>query len=231
MPNQAKPEPNMQCPAGIDACPVMDELQCLRTELDQLRQLIRTDPLTGIANVRHFRDALDHEIERTQRSGQPTALIMVDLDHFKRINDTWGHEVGNQALIQTASILNQNTRKLDLPCRYGGEEFVIVLPATELFTARQVAERLRSAIAENPLQLEEESITITASLGVAIYGRQDKDSAEQFITRADQQLYRAKQEGRNRVCYAVSHDDATQVSNDEKDLLQNLFSGEEPANE
>jgi diguanylate cyclase (GGDEF)-like protein len=204
----------------------MAELTRLQAEISELRQLIRTDPLTGLSNVRHFRETLEHELERTRRSGQPTALIMVDLDHFKRINDTWGHEAGNKALIQTAAVLNLNTRKLDIPCRYGGEEFAVILPTTELLTARRVAERLRAAIEATAIPLETTTLRFTASLGLAIYTRHDRDSTEQFIACADQQLYRAKQDGRNRVCFAITpvEPEAAQVSMDEKELLSRLFS-------
>jgi diguanylate cyclase (GGDEF)-like protein len=123
-------------------------------------------------------------------------------------------------------VLNLNTRTLDTPCRYGGEEFAVILPTTELLTARRVAERLRAAIEATAIPLETTTLHFTASLGLAIYTRHDRDSTEQFIACADQQLYCAKRDGRNRVCFAITpvENEAAQVSPDEKELLSRLFS-------
>ncbi len=222
-----------QCPVGESQCNIIEELSNLRSEVAALTEQVHTDTLTGISNFRHFRQILEQEMERTRRTQQATALIMVDLDFFKKINDTWGHEVGNQALIQTAKLLTQATRKLDTPCRYGGEEFSVILPSTELITAIQVAERLRELLESTPLIVEDQHLTLTASLGVDTYRslphESIPESPEDFIKRTDEQLYRAKHEGRNRVCHGttpIAEKDAN-VSAEEKDALFGLFGNDD----
>jgi diguanylate cyclase (GGDEF)-like protein len=213
------------CPVGESRCAVIDLTTELRLELSHLSEQVRTDPLTGLYNFRHFRVCLEQEMERSRRSEQPTALIMVDLDYFKKVNDQWGHEVGNVALIATAEALKEATRGLDILCRYGGEEFALILPATELLLALQVAERIRRAIQNRRVMAQQQRIELTASLGVDIYTHRQADSPEQFVARADQQLYRAKQSGRNRVCYGKVEDlkSAFAVSAEERALLSGFF--------
>ncbi len=219
------------CPVGELHCDFLSELQALRTQVNLLTEQIHTDALTGIYNVRYFRQILDQEMERTRRTGQATTLIMVDLDHFKAVNDNWGHENGNQVLIQTARLLTQGTRRLDIPCRYGGEEFIIVLPSTELITAIQVAERLRYMIENAPVSIGDKNINITASFGVASYRQAAtmdyEESAESFIKRADEQLYNAKHKGRNCVCHGTTLVADTNISSAERDALFGLFSNDE----
>ncbi len=216
------------CPLGESQCQVMDQVADLKKEIDLLAEQVRTDPLTDLFNFRHFRSALEQEMERTRRTTHTTALIMVDLDHFKQVNDRWGHEAGNLALISTAKVLQGITRRLDIACRYGGEEFAIILPATDLMTATQVAERIRDTIESTPVQLEAEVLSLTASLGVEIYTSLQNESPEQFVERADQCLYQAKQQGRNQVCHG-SLDMGSQeaaVSREERDLLSGMFGGD-----
>lgn len=207
-----------ECPVGESQCPIIEELMTLR-------QLARTDPLTGLFNNRHFRDALLQEIERTQRQGQPTSLMFVDLDFFKKVNDTHGHEVGNLALKHLARLLTGNLRRLDIPARYGGEEFVVILPGTDLYTGKFVAERIRKLIETSPVPIPEGELTLTASIGIDTYRSDDPDTADAFVARTDALLYRAKAEGRNRVVHGVA--DLTtdaQISADEKAALSDLFS-------
>ena len=185
---------------------------------------MRTDQLTGLANYRYFCQALEQEMERTQRGGQPTTLIMLDVDYFKKVNDNWGHEVGNQALIHIAGLMCQTVRRLDIPCRYGGEEFAVILPNTELAASIPVAERLRKAIEETPLPVAEQQLSLTASLGISSYLLGEDVSLEELVQRADHYLYQAKQEGRNRVRHA-SLPKVELVSRDEKDALFDLFGG------
>ena len=123
----SSPPPAPICPVGETDCPLVAEVSELRHNLVELSNLVRTDTLTGLANYRYFVQELGQEIERTQRSMQPTSLIMLDIDFFKKVNDQWGHEVGNQALKHLAQLLRQAVRRLDTPCRYGGEEFAIIL--------------------------------------------------------------------------------------------------------
>ena len=181
---------------------LLAELKKLKTDYKKLSELVHTDSLTGLYNYRHFCTAIEQEMERCRRTGQPVVLIMLDYDHFKQVNDNWGHNNGNRALILLASCLRNTLRKFDTACRYGGEEFAIILPNTNLMTGVQVAERLRKTIASTPLTIDEnQSIALTISLGVAAYKGNKEDTAEQLVKLADAQLYRAKQEGRDRVCH------------------------------
>tara|TARA_B100000446_G_scaffold69048_2_gene65560 strand:+ start:14637 stop:15326 length:690 start_codon:yes stop_codon:yes gene_type:complete len=223
------PPTTPDCPVGERHCNIIDELISLRQEVAELTEQVHTDTLTGLNNYRHFTKALDYEMERTQRTGQATALIIVDLDFFKKVNDTWGHEIGNQALIQTADLLKRATRKLDIPCRYGGEEFVIILPSTDLLTGTQVAERLRAQIEASPLVTEQQEISLTASLGIDVYSAGHQETQEDFIKRVDALLYEAKHNGRNQVRSGSRHDiqAETTVTRDEKDALFGLFGNEE----
>ena len=173
------------CPVGESHCVVIDQVVTLHHEVSQLAQQVRTDTLTGLYNFRHLRLSLEQEMERTRRSGQPTALIMIDLDHFKLVNDNWGHEVGNQALVSTAEVIRECIRRVDIPCRYGGEEFTLILPATDLMAAKLVAERVRSAIQAKPIIAEGKDIELTASLGLDIFHPLQEDTPEQLIRRAD----------------------------------------------
>ncbi|NHN37679.1 GGDEF domain-containing protein [Pseudomaricurvus alcaniphilus] len=197
----------------------------LRRKVKRLDEQVHQDTLTGLFNFRHFSEALDHEIERTQRSGNATGLIMLDLDHFKAVNDTYGHEIGNQVLAHIAQLLQKTTRKLDIPCRYGGEEFAVILPSTDLLTSSQVAERLRYLIETSPLPLEQGNIQLSASLGVDVYTHGRRQTQEEFVQRVDALLYQAKRSGRNRVCAGKRHEleQAVTVSTAEKDALHGLF--------
>jgi diguanylate cyclase (GGDEF)-like protein len=129
---------------------------------------------------------------------------MIDLDNFKRLNDDYGHEAGNKALQWSSSLWRSNIRRIDLPCRYGGEEFSIILPGSRLIQSVRAAERLRTALAGAPLQLSEETVNLTASFGVDACGEREDLSVEEFIKRTDQHLLEAKSKGRNRVCFDES---------------------------
>lgn len=211
------------CPVGESECPLIEELVDLRLASYELEKQVHNDILTGLFNYRHFVQALDQELDRTRRTGQATSMILMDLDFFKRINDTWGHELGNRVLRQCAQLVTTTLRKIDIPCRYGGEEFAIILPGTNLPLAVSVANRLRKSIMSHPVDLGGEKVEYTASMGVDTYIMGDAVSDEDFIKRVDTQLYRAKSEGRNRVChrpYDYLKSD-TEVSADEKrDLLK-----------
>ncbi len=212
---------NVECPAG-ENCPWPAEVR-------KLEEQLLTDPMTGIANYRHFTRALEQEMERTRRSGASTSLIMLDIDFFKSINDNYGHEAGNMALKALADCMLSSFRKLDVVCRYGGEEFAIILPATEALVAVQVAERLRKNIEAMEVtvcnqQGETLQIKMTASLGIGIYPRHSKVSPKELVQEADDYLYKAKNEGRNMVCYGIHKVEAeAEVSSDEKDALNSLF--------
>ena len=135
------------CPLDVSDCEWLLELAQLRRQNDELKRLVTTDTLTGLYNYRFFRDMLSREMESSLRSGSFTCLIMIDIDHFKRINDEWGHESGNQALMMAANVFRQTIRVSDVVCRYGGEEFAVILPHTRLPVAVKVAERIRSSLA------------------------------------------------------------------------------------
>jgi diguanylate cyclase (GGDEF)-like protein len=206
------------CPVGEPTCSIINENRQLRKECQQLHDDLRTDTLTGLFNYRHFSEALEAEMERTQRSRIPTSLLLLDIDFFKKVNDTWGHEVGNQALKHLAALIKQQLRKIDIPCRYGGEEFTIILPSTPLNMATAVGERLRRAIEGSPLQLDDGTLTITVSIGVESYRANMQISRDEFVHLTDGYLYQAKQDGRNRIC-SPAHKEGTGVTADEKSAL------------
>ncbi len=165
--------------------------------MTQLRSLALTDPLTGLYNPRFMQSALVKEMERTRRTHLPTGLLMLDLDRFKRINDLYGHEAGNNALIWSSNLLKTVLRRIDIPCRYGGEEFVVILPATRLENAVRAAERLRQALLRAPLELAGKQVTLTGSFGVDAFTAEMDLSEREMLERVDQALLRAKAEGRN----------------------------------
>jgi diguanylate cyclase (GGDEF)-like protein len=159
-----------------------------------------TDELTGLANRRRFMEALGAEIARTARFGGPLTLVLADIDDFKRINDRFGHHVGDEALKQFAELLTIELREIDVAGRLGGEEFAVLLPDTDLEGAQVAAGRIRRAVEESELVLSEAiRVQYTASLGVARY---EGDSADRLLQRADAALYAAKSEGKNRVSVA-----------------------------
>ena len=191
------------CPGG-DSCLNLQEILKLREEIKQLAAIVRTDELTGLFNFRYFSQALSLEMERTRRSGQPTCLMMCDLDNFKDINDIHGHEVGNLILAHVSSLLRKAIRRLDIPCRYGGEEFAVVLPNTTLQQGIKFADRLRQVLENSPLRTSELVLDNQASFGVDVYARGDQLSEKGFVERVDGYLYLAKEQGRNRVCHPDS---------------------------
>jgi two-component system cell cycle response regulator len=162
-----------------------------------LQNLALTDGLTGIPNHRAFQEFLEQKFTEARRYGQPLSLILVDVDHFKQFNDTFGHQAGDEVLRRVAAILRSKARRADFVARYGGEEFVLVLPSTDEQSGVQVAERLREAIAEAEWQHR----PVTASFGVAML-QEEMTCRQQLIEAADRALYHAKATGRNRVCRA-----------------------------
>ena len=162
----------------------------------QIREAADRDPLTGLANRRYLDRMLAHHIENLDRSSLPFSLIIADLDHFKEINDTWGHVIGDRALAQFAAVLQNQCRPVDLVARFGGEEFIILLPGLTLETAVQIAERLRkSAVTATPESLGERNLTASFGVTQAAPG----EVGSQILSRADTALYRAKSLGRDRV--------------------------------
>ena len=155
------------------------------------------DPLTGLSNRGHFQTLVSNELARCQRSGAPVAVMLCDVDHFKQVNDRCGHAVGDLALVHVAKILSANLRECDVLARWGGEEFLALLPDSSLQAAHAAAERIRAAIEAHPLAIDGTPITITLSFGVAqLHGSHDLQDA---TARADKALYDSKRAGRNRV--------------------------------
>ncbi len=175
------------------------ELQRKNQELEAanaaITQLMRTDALTGLANRRYFLERLAAMMSLAQRHRTPLSLIMADLDHFKTVNDIYGHAGGDQVLNGFGALLRECTRKEDLAARFGGEEFIVVLPLTDLCGARRVAEKIRLGL--EAMKWAEIKHKVTASFGISQF--LPGDAPESFIERADKALYQAKRAGRNRV--------------------------------
>lgn len=160
-----------------------------------IRHLVLTDPLTEVANRRCLNERLDQEINRLRRYRRPLSLILCDIDFFKKVNDTYGHDIGDLVLKVFATTVKSALRREDLLGRYGGEEFVVILPETVIKQAGEVAERIRTRI--ESLALAQVPNGVTASFGVA--EAQEGDNQDDLIRRADQTLYTSKHTGRNRV--------------------------------
>lgn len=192
------PEIEQEC--RTKGCSLIEELDRLREQCKTLEELSYVDALTGLYNFRYMQRALEMEMERSRRTRLPTGLIMIDVDHFKRINTKHGHECGNVALAWVGRILREGIRVIDVPCRYGGEEFALILPGTSLAQSIKIADRLRETLSENPVLLHNESVTLTASFGVSVFRSNDGYSVGEFLDRTDGFLYQAKSTGRNKVC-------------------------------
>ncbi|MEV0588436.1 GGDEF domain-containing protein [Nonomuraea sp. NPDC050310] len=165
----------------------------------QLQAAARTDPKTGLLNAAAWQREADTEIVRARRTGETLALLIVDIDHFKRVNDTYGHLVGDQVLAGVAATLRTQLRDYDVVGRFGGEEFVVLLPRADVAEARRVAERLRSRVGRMAIAADEALITVTISAGVAVMSLHGDDLIE-LLAAADLALYRAKELGRDRIC-------------------------------
>lgn len=173
----------------------------LREGRQQLERLLVTDPLTGVSNRRHLLETLEVETSRANRSETSFAILMVDVDHFKKFNDMHGHIAGDEALKAVAVVLQEVTREIDHVARYGGEEFLVALPDTDIDGAVRAAERIRERLAETGLVVQEKSVKLTLSTGVAEFPT-DGESPESLIAAADAALYQAKRRGRDRVMRA-----------------------------
>ncbi len=170
----------------------------LREKLDHSLELAVTDPLTGLNNRRYMTGQLDALVSRAGRGGEPVAVLVMDIDHFKSVNDGFGHDSGDEVLREFAVRLAMNVRAVDLPCRYGGEEFVVVMPGTRLENAHQIAERIRRDVASAPFRIMggKETLAITVSIGVAA-SLGGYDTPDALLKRADEAVYEAKSKGRN----------------------------------
>lgn len=186
---------------------LQDELDQKNRELEivnkRLKKLSITDGLTELFNHRHVHELLHEEFERSRRSQEPLAVVMIDLDRFKAVNDTWGHPTGDVVLFETARILKETAREIDMVGRYGGEEFIAILPNTDEAEGARFAERVRSAVEAHVYRDETTEIRMTCSSGVASFPWDDVATPEELLKFADEALYVAKTSGRNRVMRAA----------------------------
>jgi len=168
-----------------------------KERLNLLEKWATTDPLTGLYNRRYFFEQANREIERSTRNQSPLTFVIMDIDHFKKVNDQYGHLLGDDVLEILAALFKESLRKVDICCRFGGEEFVLCLPDTDQDTAFEVAERVRKQAKKLSFETDKETIHITISMGIASY-KQD-DSLETVLKRADEALYLAKDSGRDQT--------------------------------
>jgi diguanylate cyclase (GGDEF)-like protein len=185
---------------------LQDELDQKNRELEvankRLRKLSITDGLTELYNHRHIHELLHEEFERSKRSGEPMAVAMLDLDHFKQVNDTHGHPTGDVILYETARMIREMAREIDMIGRYGGEEFIAILPGADEEAAAQFAERIRRRVEEHTYRDEATTVRMSVSCGVASFPGEKIASPDDLIRYADDALYVAKESGRNRVVRA-----------------------------
>jgi len=164
-----------------------------------MREMAMKDPLTQIYNRRYFMDLLQREVNYALRNKQPLALILLDLDHFKAVNDTYGHDAGDRVLKEVSQTIGASLRIYDAFARYGGEEFVIMLRTTSMDQAKMIAERVRKLVADLQVTLESKTIDVTISLGVAALSQDRLVTPDELLKAADEKLYEAKAAGRNQV--------------------------------
>jgi diguanylate cyclase (GGDEF)-like protein len=175
----------------------------------RMEELAVTDGLTGLYNHRRFRAALSDEVRRAERAGTALSLLMLDLDHFKRLNDTYGHPAGDSVLRQTAALLRRTVRDIDIAARYGGEEFAVLLIDTDAADALRTAERVRIAVEAETFSHERTQLDVTVSVGASTYLARASEpeaarSADALLRSADRALYAAKEAGRNCARHAAA---------------------------
>jgi diguanylate cyclase (GGDEF)-like protein len=196
--------------------------------IDKLCELSLKDPLTGLSNRRSFQAVLSREIEVVARSGEPALLLMLDIDHFKNVNDSYGHPAGDAVLQAVAKALVKCVRPMDTVARFGGEEFVIILPSCQGHYGQLVAERIREAVSVLKVPVSAGlHLSVTISVGGAYAPRWVRSTSELWLERADIELYHAKSTGRNRVC--IEPQPVLSVSAEEKSLLFGPLSMGDPA--
>ena len=190
----------------------------LQAVIDGLCELSSRDPLTGLANRRHFELTLASEVDRVARAGEPALVLMIDVDHFKKVNDAHGHPAGDDVLRAIAHALHECIRPMDTVARFGGEEFAMILPNCAPSFAQAVAERIRLRVQAMTIAITPGvDVRVTVSIGGAFAPQWVRSSPLLWVERADQQLYRAKSQGRNRAC--LEQPAVSLVSAEEKGLL------------
>ncbi len=201
-------ELNARIYASLRTKALQDELRVKNRQLEELLGKVEymavTDALTGLYNRRRFHGVLSKEFERCKRYSTPMSLIMLDIDHFKKVNDNYGHQTGDTVLREVGHIITDNVREIDTASRFGGEEFMVILPNTEKENARIGAERIRAAIEQHVFPEIKEPITV--SIGIAGLPDPGLANEDRLVRCADYALYRAKQNGRNRVEYIAGKD-------------------------
>lgn len=207
---------------------IASTLATMRHEHKQISDVASRDPLTGLPNRRAFMQTLTREAAVAARTGWPLSLMMVDLDHFKKLNDTYGHQAGDFVLKRASRRMASQLRRTDEVARYGGEEFVVILPNTRIEQAREVAEQLCNALRCDPMNFEGQSISVTASIGVSEVQESQVDDANELIKLADGALYEAKSQGRDRVVVAEPAKDTKGDVPDMSDLLTSLQAPTKP---
>ena len=183
---------------------------------ERLKELVDTDDLTGLFNMRSLYQKLEFEIERAKRFQRDVCVVMMDMDHFKSVNDGHDHLFGSYVISQVGKIIKQSTRNIDIPARYGGDEFLVVLTEVSYDGAMLFCERLRKFIDKTTFQSGTDSIKLTASLGFAITKPGESVSARELVRRADHALYHAKRTGRNKVCFFDHIDTKTEKDKKKK---------------
>jgi diguanylate cyclase (GGDEF)-like protein len=180
---------------------IIDLERRLRESLDRVQKMATHDSLTDLYNRRALYDIAENELARARRENKPVSLVMMDIDHFKNVNDEYGHNIGDQALRRVAHIIVEKIRTYDTAARWGGEEFLLVLPGTDMKEASQIAERVRQGIENAKIPLQGgKHLDLQASFGVSTSLPNDLLTFDLLVHQADEALYDAKDEGRNRVC-------------------------------
>lgn len=191
-----------------------DQLQSL---IDALCDLSVHDGLTGLVNATFFNAALTTEMDRSSRTGRSCGLLVIDIDHFKKVNDTYGHQAGDYAIQALARLMRKSLRGMDTAARIGGEEFAVILPECSPEAALQAARRIHGSVNPFTVTCADATITLTSSAGLVWTDPSRTESARELLARADQQMYRAKRLGREQLCHPPIR--STEVTSDERVLL------------